>query len=192
MRYGLLGILALSGFVTSLGAHIVATNLPSYAKMVGVGAFAIGLLIAVYDFAEFFAKPFAGWIADRYGMKRTLLVGLGVFTGGSLLFLLISPRLLLLVRFVQGLARRLSTVSITLVAKHFSASRGRAIGIYNAIKSSGYIIAPAAGGFLTHAYGFRMIFVASAAVGLFAVIVSRFLLSDGGQAKASKTMTTSP
>jgi len=32
---------------------------------VGVGAFVIGLLIAVYDFAELFAKPLAGFIADR-------------------------------------------------------------------------------------------------------------------------------
>src|SRR5574341_14725 len=119
-RYWYLFILALSGFVTSFGAHTVATNLPSYDEAVGVGAFMIGLLIGVYDFAELFAKPFAGFIADRRGMKLTLLVGLGVFVFGSLLFLVISPKLLLLVRFVQGLgAAALSTVSITLVAKYF-------------------------------------------------------------------------
>ena len=55
-------ILALCGFVTSFGAHIVATNLPAYAEQVAVGAFMIGMLIAVYDFAELFAKP--------YGMRR--------------------------------------------------------------------------------------------------------------------------
>lgn len=54
MRLGLLIILSLSGCVTSFGAHIVATNLPSYAETVGAGAFTIGLLIAVYDFAELF------------------------------------------------------------------------------------------------------------------------------------------
>ena len=58
-------ILALCGFVTSFGAHIVATNLPPSAEAVGVGAFVIGLLIAVYDFAELFAKPLAGFIVDR-------------------------------------------------------------------------------------------------------------------------------
>jgi len=51
-RYWYLIILALCGFVTSFGAHIVATNLPAYAQTVGVGAFMIGLLIGVYDFAE--------------------------------------------------------------------------------------------------------------------------------------------
>src|SRR2546425_2603190 len=140
VRYWYLCILALCGFVTSFGAHIVATNLPAYAQAVGAGAFMIGLLIGVYDFAELFAKPIAGFIADRRGMKLTLLTGLGIFVLGTLLFLFISPTLLLLVRFIQGLgAAALSTVSITLVAKYFPTRRGQAFGIYNAIKGAGYV-----------------------------------------------------
>ncbi len=179
MRYGILFILALCGFVTSFGAHIVATNLPPYAEAIGVGAFVIGLLIAVYDFAELFAKPLAGFIADRSGMKLTLLVGLGIFILGSLLFLVISPKLLLLVRFIQGVgAAALSTVSITLVAKYFGTGRGKAFGIYNAIKGAGYVIAPALGGFLISGYGFAMIFIVSAGVGVLALLLSLLLPRD--------------
>ena len=180
-RYWVLGILALSGFVTSFGAHIVATNLPTYAEGVGVGAFTIGLLIAVYDFAELFAKPAAGFVADRYGMKRVLLAGLAVFILGSTLFLLIPPNLLLIVRFIQGLgAAALSTISITLVARYFAAIRGRAFGVYNAIKGAGYVIAPSVGGFLAQRYGFGMIFVVSGAVGGLAMLLSLFLPGDRG------------
>lgn len=178
-RYWRLLILALSGFVTSFGAHIVATNLPAYAEMVGAGAFMIGALISVYDFAELFVKPPAGFIADRRGMKLTLLIGLVIFILGSLLFLVISPKLLLLVRFVQGLgAAALSTVSITLVGKHFASGRGKAFGIYNTVKGAGYVIAPATGGFLAHHYGFPMIFIVSAGVGSVALILSLLLPSD--------------
>lgn len=179
-RYWYLIILALAGFVTSFGAHIVATNLPAYAQVVGVGAFMIGLLIAVYDFAELFAKPVAGFIADRRGMKATLLAGIAIFILGSLLFLILDPKLLLLVRFIQGLgAAALSTVSITLVAKYFATSnRGTAFGIYNAIKGAGYVIAPALGGFLTVEYGFSMIFMVSAAVGVLALLLSLLLPKD--------------
>lgn len=177
--YFYLLILALCGFVTSFGAHIVATNLPPYAKAIGAGAFVIGLLIAIYDFAELFAKPLAGFMADRRGMKLTLLVGLSIFVAGSLLFLIIDPKLLLLVRFVQGLgAAALSTVSIALVAKYFAHGRGKAFGIYNAIKGAGYVIAPALGGFLIHAYGFAMIFIVSASVGGFALLLSLLLPRD--------------
>jgi MFS family permease len=172
-------ILALCGFVTSFGAHIVATNLPPYAKAIGAGAFVIGLLIAVYDFAELFAKPMAGFIADRRGMKLTLLTGLGIFIAGSLLFLVVDPKLLLLIRFIQGLgAAALSTVSISLVAKYFESGRGKAFGIYNAIKGAGYVISPALGGFLIGGFGFAMIFIVSAAVGGTALLLSLFLPSD--------------
>jgi MFS family permease len=178
-RYCYLLILALAGLVTSFGAHIVATNLPSYAEDVGVGAFMIGLLIAVYDFAELFAKPMAGFVADKRGMKGTLIAGLFIFICGSVLFLVINPRLLLLVRFVQGLgAAALSTVSITLVAKYFAKARGKAFGIYNAIKGAGYVVAPAFGGFLVHGYGFSAIFVVSAGVGIVVLLLSLFLPSD--------------
>jgi len=174
-----LAILALSGFVTSFGAHIVATNLPAYAETVGVGTFAIGLLIGVYDFAELFAKPLAGFIADRRGMKLTLLVGLAIFILGSLLFLAISPSLLLVVRFIQGVgAAALSTVSIALVASYFVEGRGRAFGIYNAVKGAGYVVAPTLGGWLVHGYGFAAIFVVSAAVGTLALLLSLALPSD--------------
>lgn len=178
--YWYLLILALAGFVTSFGAHIVATNLPIYAEAVGVGAFVIGLLIGVYDFAELFAKPVAGFIADRRGMKLTLLVGLGIFVAGSLLFLVVNPKLLLLIRFIQGLgAAALSTVSISLVAKYFSGGgRGKAFGIYNAIKGAGYVISPALGGFLAHAYGFAAIFIVSAGVGVLALLLALLLPAD--------------
>lgn len=172
-------VLALCGFVTSFGAHIVATNLPAYAAAVGAGGFTIGLLIAAYDFAELFAKPAAGFLADRRGMKLVLVAGLVVFIVGSLLFLVIRPSLLLLVRFVQGLgAAALSTESIGLVARYFPERRGRAFGIYNAIKGAGYIVAPAAGGFLAATRGFAAIFVASAGVGLVALLLSLFLPGD--------------
>jgi len=179
MRYYYLSILALAGFVTSFGAHIVVTNLPSYAEVTGVGALMIGLLIGIYDLAELFAKPFAGFVADRRGMKGTLLVGLGVFICGSFLFLIISPSLLIVVRFVQGLgAAALSTVSISLVAKHFLQGRGQAFGIYNAIKGAGYVISPALGGFIVHATSFAMIFVVSGSIGLVTLLLSLFLPQD--------------
>lgn len=185
VRYRYLLILALTGFVTSFGAHIVATNLPSYAELVGVGAFMIGLLIAVYDFAELFAKPMAGFIADRRGMKLTLLAGIVIFIAGSLLFLVVDPRLLLLVRFIQGLgAAALSTVSITLVARYFATGRGKAFGIYNAIKGAGYVISPALGGFLVRGYGFSMIFIVCAAVGMLALLLALLLPPDRTRGEA--------
>jgi MFS family permease len=98
-------ILGFVAFVTSFGAHVVAVNLPVYAKQVGAGAFVIGLLIAVYDFAELgslpvyvyslgydqlrnglivasattsylLVQPVAGLLADRVEPAKVMLAGL--------------------------------------------------------------------------------------------------------------------
>jgi len=86
MRLIYAAILGFVGFVTSFGGHIVAVNLPVYAKQVGVGIAMIGLLIAVYDLAEIVGKPTFGAIADRAGMKKTMLLGIAVFVASSLAY----------------------------------------------------------------------------------------------------------
>lgn len=136
----------------------------------------IGLLIAAYDLAEIVAKPISGGLADRYGMKKTMLAGIGFFIIASLLYLWIDPRLLLLVRFLQGMgAAALSAVSLALIGLYFQAERGRAYGIYNAIKGAGYVVSPALGGMIVLKSGFASIFLASAAIGLIAFFLSLML-----------------
>jgi MFS family permease len=159
-------ILGFVAFVTSFGAHVVAVNLPVYAQQVGAGAFVIGLLIAAYDFAELGAKPVFGFLADRRGTKTTMLAGIAVFSIASLSFLILPPKLLLLVRFLQGLgAAALSITSAALVADYFAEGRARAFGIYNAIKGAGYVLSPVLGGAIVWASRFSMIFVVCFVVG---------------------------
>ncbi|MEM2099855.1 MAG: MFS transporter [Thermoproteota archaeon] len=168
-------ILGFVGFVTSFGAHIVNVNLPFYAQQVGVGVGVamIGLIIAVYDFAEIIAKPIFGTLADKQGMKKTMLVGILLFTLASLLYLWIDPRLLLFVRFLQGVgAAALSAVSLALVGVYYKENSGRAFGIYNAIKGAGYVISPALGGTIVLKSGFASIFLTTAAIGAIAFFIS--------------------
>ena len=161
------------GFVTSFGAHIVAVNLPTYAKEVGIGLAMIGVLIAAYDFAEIVAKPLFGLAADRVGMKRTMLAGIAVFIFASLLYPLVDPRLLVVVRFLQGVgAAALSAISLALVGVYFAENRGRAYGIYNAIKGSGYVVSPVVGGVIVLKSNFTALFYATAAVGLLAFLIA--------------------
>lgn len=178
-------ILGFIGFVTSFGAHIVAINLPSYAKEVGIGLALIGVLIAAYDFAEIIAKPIFGALADRQGMKRTMMVGIIVFILASLLYLVVSPKLLILVRFLQGVgAAALSAVSLALVAEYYKENRGKAYGIYNAIKGAGYVLSPVIGGYIVLRSHFSGIFIATACVGLLALVLAFFLPKTANDKKA--------
>jgi MFS family permease len=175
-RSFLIVVLGFVAFVTSFGAHVVAVNLPVYARQVGVGLTAIGVLIAVYDFAEIVAKPVFGWIGDRRGIKATMLVGIAFFSLASLSYLFVTPRLLILVRFLQGLgAAALSITSAALVAEYFAEDRGKAFGIYNALKGAGYVLGPIIGGFIVWKSSFAAIFLASSAAGALAFFLSLFL-----------------
>jgi MFS transporter, ACDE family, multidrug resistance protein len=169
-------ILGFVGFVTSFGAHIVAVNLPTYAEQVGVGVAVIGLLIAVYDLAEIIAKPLFGALADRRGMKQTLLAGIALFVVASLVYAVIDPRLLIVVRFGQGIgAAALSAVSLALIGIYYQEQRGRGYGIYNAIKGAGYVLSPIIGTALVWRSQFASIFLASAAVGGLAFVLTLLL-----------------
>ena len=169
-------ILGFVGFVTSFGAHIVAVNLPVYAAQVGIGLAMIGLLIAAYDFAEIIAKPIFGYLADRQGMKRTMLIGIGLFIFASLLYLVVNPKFLLGVRFLQGIgAAALSAVSLALVGSYYKENRGRAYGIYNALKGAGYVVSPLVGGYIVAKTNFAAIFIAAAAIGSLAFLLSLLL-----------------
>lgn len=163
---GLALILGFVAFITSFGAHVVAVNLPAYAQAVGVGVAVIGVLIAAYDLAEIVAKPIFGAIADRRGMKQTMLAGIAVFTIASLAYQFVDPRLLIVVRFAQGAgAAALSAVSLALVGTYYKERRGQAYGIYNAIKGAGYVVSPAVGAAVVARSHFATIFVVSAAIG---------------------------
>jgi len=169
----LLGFVA---FVTSFGAHVVAVNLPAYASQVGAGVAVIGILIAAYDAAEVLVKPLSGAFADRLGMKQTMLAGIAVFVLASLAYLVVDPRLLVVIRFLQGAgAAALSAVSAALVGAFSQGRRGRAYGIYNSIKGAGYVVSPIVGGAIILQSSFSMLFVASAGIGALAFLLSAFL-----------------
>ncbi len=176
-------ILGLVGFVTSFGAHAVAVNLPTYATQVSAGTFVIGMLIAVYDFAEVIAKPLFGYLADKRGQVMTLWAGLGIFSLASFAFLAIDPAWLIVIRLLQGLgAAAFSVVSVALVAAYFPQTRGQALGVYNALKGAGYVVAPAIGGWIVARFNFAGLFVVSALIGLLVLALSLVLHEPSGPA----------
>jgi MFS family permease len=105
-----------------------------------------------------------------------MLAGIGVFTVASLIYPVVPPQLLIVVRFLQGLgAAALSAVSLALIGAYFVTNRGRAYGVYNAIKGAGYVVSPVVGALIVVRSGFAAIFVATALIGAAAFAVALFL-----------------
>lgn len=172
-------VLGFLGFATSFGAHIVAVNLPFYAEQVGIGLTMIGLLIATYDFAEIVAKPVFGSLADKRGMKKALYLGIIIFIVASLLYPFVPPKLLIIIRFLQGLGgAALSAVSLAMVGTLYKDNKGRAFGIYNAIKGLGYVVSPIIGGAIVMQSNFAGIFYACTGIGFLALLLAFTLPAD--------------
>jgi MFS transporter, ACDE family, multidrug resistance protein len=172
-------VLGFLGFATSFGAHIVAVNLSFYAEKVGIGLTMIGLLIAIYDFAEIIAKPVFGGLADKKGMKKALYLGIIIFILASLLYPFVPPKLLIVVRFLQGLGgAALSAVSLAMVGILYKNNKGKAFGIYNAVKGLGYVVSPVVGGAIVMKSSFAGIFYACAGIGVIALLLALTLPAD--------------
>ena len=169
----LLLVLSLTGFVTSFGAYVVAANLPSYSKETGAGLIVIGFLIALYDLAEIFIKPFGALLSRKIGEWAVLRIGLALFIFASGLYLVLPPQWLILVRLLQGAgAAFFSVMSMTLLIRYFMARKGTVLGIYGAFKNAGYVLAPTIGGFFVYYHGFQSVFVLCSGIGLLVIILT--------------------
>lgn len=172
----LLVLLSLTGFVTSFGAYIVASNLPAYSKETGAGLIIIGFLIALYDIAEIFIKPLGALLSRKISEWAVLRIGLVLFSLASGLYLILSPEWLILVRLLQGAgAAFFSVMSMTLLVRYFADRKGMALGLYGAFKNSGYVLAPTIGGIFVYYQGFGSVFALCLAIGILVLFLSYIL-----------------
>lgn len=107
------------------------------------------------------AMPTTGWISDRLGRRRTLVLAMSVLLVGTLGAAL-SPTLPLLVasRAVQGIGCALVPTAVmgTLARLWPSSQRNRVMGAWGAANGIGQAVGPPIGGLLADAFGWRSIF----------------------------------
>jgi EmrB/QacA subfamily drug resistance transporter len=117
----------------------------------------------------------AGSLADRYGRRLLFIVGLGVFTVGSLLCgVAQSPIMLILSRSAQGIGGAiLFATSLALLAQSFHGKeRGMAFGIWGAVTGVAAGLGPVLGGVITDGISWRGIFLVNLPVGVAALVVT--------------------
>jgi EmrB/QacA subfamily drug resistance transporter len=77
--------IAMALFIEFLDASLVATALPSMARDLQLPAHALSLTITVYLVSLAVVVPGSGWLADRFGARRTLVTAIIIFLCGSTL-----------------------------------------------------------------------------------------------------------
>jgi EmrB/QacA subfamily drug resistance transporter len=111
----------------------------------------------------------AGALGDRFGRKRGMLIGLGVFAGGSVLAAS-SPNVAVLMcgRALSGVGAALvlpATLAATL-ARLEPSDRPRAVALWSALTGIGGVLGNLGGGLAVYAGGWRVLFWAGAPLAL--------------------------
>lgn len=138
------------------------------------------ILTAFLISSAIFQVPF-GRLADILGRKRIFMYGLLIVTIASAACVFPSNGTFLIVcRVVQGIgcAMTFSTGMAILTAVFEPHERGRAMGINVAVVYLSLALGPSLGGFMMAQWGWRSIFIITAAVSLIATIGSRAVIKQ--------------
>ena len=134
-----------------------------------------------FALAQFVAAPFMGTLADRYGRRPLVLVGLAAFFAANIGFLFAnSTTTFLVIRVFEGaLTAGLFPAAMGVVADVVPRDqRARWVGIIMGSYGAGLIFGPVLGGFLYDTSGYAAPFIASAVMALFALIAAAITVPE--------------
>src|ERR1700761_7776282 len=125
-----------------------------------------------------------GSLADLFGRRRMVAIGLVIFTGSSLgSGLAQSPLMLNLFRGAQGVGgAAMFSTSLALLGSAFQGrERGVAFGVWGAVTGLATAIGPVVGGALTTGLSWRWIFLVNVPIGLIAVVLTQMRVEESRQ-----------
>ncbi len=162
-------------FLAYLDGTIVNVSLPAMAQSFGVATSEVSWVVLIYMLVQGSTLLFFGKIADIYGMKRTLIWGMVVFTVGSALCGL-SPGLMFLIiaRFLQGIGGSMLIVTaFAMVPAYFPKHlTGAAFGIITTSAALGTTTGAPLGGFITEWFSWPAIFIINVPLGIIAIVTA--------------------
>jgi EmrB/QacA subfamily drug resistance transporter len=175
-------------FITALEGSIVATAMPPIVGELG-GFDLFSWVFTSYMLAQAITVPTYGRLADLYGRKRMLFIGISLFLIGSVLCGLAWNMVSLIVfRTVQGIgAGGLLPIAITIVGDIYTPTeRARVQGYISSVWSVAAIIGPAIGAFLVSHASWPLVFWINVPIGLVAAGLLAFALHENIQVRVHR------
>jgi DHA1 family solute carrier family 18 vesicular amine transporter 1/2 len=171
-------ILAVSlvSLVVMMGSTMVTPSLTLYAKQdLGANEFLVGAVIAGFAIGRLIFDVPAGFLADRLGLNRAMILGLGILIGASTLAGFASSYwVLLFARLLEGVASSIyvsAAIAFVLLSSD-AAKRGTNIGSYQSILMLGPIVGPVVGAPIAEFFGYNAPYFAFAALIFGAVVIT--------------------
>jgi MFS family permease len=140
----------------------LATAAPLIQDELHLSSTQLGFLLSAFFWTYVTAMTPAGWLAERYGARRVLAVGVVIWSVATLLTGIATGLItLLLLRLLLGLGESTAFPSVSkALASEVPVSQ---LGLANGVMSFGYLVGPAVGtflgGMLMARVGWRPVFV---------------------------------
>ncbi len=157
--------------------------------------FLVGLAVSGYFVVRMLAEFPIGVLSDRIAIRRLLIVGrfFGIF-GALVSYMTNDISVLIVARALWGVGdASFFCIGMTYVASLFpNKTRGRYLGIFQAVELTGSFVGQTAAGFLASSIGIRSNFLISAAVGIAALGVVLLVRGSGQVLKPGSLSSALP
>ena len=147
----------LINFFIFFSFQMIFPTLPLYIHELGGSDSVVGLIMGVFTVTSLISRPFAGFALDKFGRRKVFLLGLVVLCIGAFSYSLVRVlALIAAIRLVHGIGWGIAgTSNATIAADLLPKERlGEGIGYFALSNSLSMAIAPAAGLYIAHLYGF--------------------------------------
>ncbi|MHB1988814.1 MAG: MFS transporter [Acidimicrobiales bacterium] len=189
-RLGILAVCCTSLFIVGVDNTIVNVALPSIGRELHASVSGLQWIVDAYTLVLASLLMLGGSMADRLGRRRIFLIGLVLFTLGSLACSL-APSLVWLVvfRMLQAIGgSMLNPVAMSIIRNTFEEPRERAqaIGIWGAVVGISLALGPVLGGLLVQTVGWRSIFWVNVPVGIAAFVLTACFVPESRAPRARR------
>jgi EmrB/QacA subfamily drug resistance transporter len=175
LRFPIPLVVASAFFLEQLDQTIITTAIPDIARGLDTTPLRLNLALTGYILSLAVFIPISGWVADRFGMRRTFCTAIAIFTVGSIccgaaqtLPMLVASRVL------EGFGGAMMTpVGRLILLRSFPRSDLVTAMSYSSIPAIiGPTIGPLAGGAITHFWSWRWIFLVNIPFGLLGILLA--------------------
>ena len=176
-----LALASTASFMIALDGTVVATALSTIRRDLGASLETLQWTVSAYVLSFAVLLLTGAALGDRYGRRRMLVLGLGLFTAASAACAL-APGIgaLIAARAVQGAG---AALVLPLAMTHLSAAfpprqRGRALGLFSGLTGLATLSGPFVGGAVAQGLAWQWIFWINIPIGLLAVALVRLRLDE--------------